>query len=342
MSGMMVAGVGAVSPAGWGAQLLWAAVQAGQPLPIQDMPRPGWDRPLPVRRVPAPVPRPAFLSEARLRRSTPIAQFVVGAALEALGDDKALVQSGAVRLGIVICTMGGCVNYSRRFYDETLRDASTASPLLFPETVFNAPGSHLAALLRSTGMNYTLVGDQGVFLQAIALATDWIDSDLVGACLVIGTEEIDWVIPDAQRQFARKAVMCEGAGAIYLRSGNGKPGAIELSGITDAHLYQRGVSRRLAAQRMQEELNGLGVAGLLCDGLQGVRRLDAIEMELWRMWAGDRISPLQIVGDGLVAGAAWRCITAVQAIAAGRCRSAAVSVVGCNEQAVGAQFEVCR
>ena len=57
------------------------------------------------------------------------------------------VQSGALRLGIVACTMAGSVAYSRRFYEEVLREPATASPLVFPETVFNAPASHLAAYL---------------------------------------------------------------------------------------------------------------------------------------------------------------------------------------------------
>jgi hypothetical protein len=339
MNGVMVAGAGAVSPAGWGVQPLWAAVQAGQPLPIQEMARPGWELPLLVRRVPAAVPRPSFLAEARLRRSTPIAQFVVGAAMEALGEDVALVRSQALRLGIVVCTMCGCVSYSRRFYDETLRDASTASPLLFPETVFNAPGSHLAALLGSTGMNYTLVGDQGVFLQGIALAAEWMQAGMVDAGVVVGAEEVDWVVPDAQRQFARRAVVSEGAGAVYLRPGTGHTEAIELRGITGAHLYRRGVARHLMASRMRDELNEMGAAGLLCDGLQGVPRMDAIELELWRDWAGERMSPLRVMGEAFVAGAAWRCVTAWKAVAERLHRTAAVGVVGCNEQAVGTQFQ---
>lgn len=339
MNGVMVAGAGAVSPAGWGVAPLWAAVQAGHPLPIQEMPRPGWQRTLRVRRVPAAVPRPLFLTEARLRRSTSIAQFAVGAAMEALGADAALVRSQVLRLGIVVCTMCGCVTYSRRFYHETLQDASTASPLLFPETVFNAPGSHLAALLGSSGMNYTLVGDQGVFLQGIALAADWMQSGLVDAALVIGAEEVDWVVLDAQRHFARRTVVSEGAGAVYLRIGSGHTGAVELSGITGAHLYRRGIARLCMARRMRDELNEMGAAGLLYDGLQGVLPTDAIELELWRDWRGARMSPLQVTGEGFVAGAAWRCVMAWQAVAGRQHRSVAVGIVGCNEQAVGAQFQ---
>jgi 3-oxoacyl-(acyl-carrier-protein) synthase len=50
--------------------------------------------------------------------------------------------------------------------------ASAASPLLFPETVFNAPASHLAAILGITGASYTLVGDGAVGVLALRMAED--------------------------------------------------------------------------------------------------------------------------------------------------------------------------
>src|SRR6266511_2316719 len=203
---IFIHGIGAVSPAGWGVLPLREALAKGEPLPVKELARPGWTRSLRVRPVPPPSPRPNFLSHARLRRTSPITQYAVAAALEALGEDAACVSNGSLRLGILFCAMTGCVNYSRRFYDETLNDPATASPLVFPETVFNAPASHLAALLGTTAVNYTLVGDPGTFLQALALAADWLLSESVDGCLVIGAEEMDWLTADAQRLFTRKII----------------------------------------------------------------------------------------------------------------------------------------
>src|SRR5262245_26804083 len=143
---IFVHGIGAVSPAGWGVLPLREALSKGGPLAVKELARPGWTRSLRVRTVPPPpTPRPNFLAHARLRRTSPITQYAVAAAVEALGDDAARVNRAALQLGIILCVMTGCVNYSRRFYDETLKDPATASPLVFPETVFNAPASHLAA-----------------------------------------------------------------------------------------------------------------------------------------------------------------------------------------------------
>jgi hypothetical protein len=331
---VFVRGVGAVSPAGWGVPALLQAVQAGQPLPTKELARPGWNRPLRVRQVPTPAPRPTFLGHPRLRRTSPVSQFAAAAAIEALGGD--LEASRGKRLGIVFCTFAGTMNYSRRFFDETLRDPATASPLIFPETVFNAPASHLAALLGSTGVAYTLMGDPGVFLQGIALAADWLCSGKVDACLVIGAEEMDWLPADAVRLFNRSYIMSEGAGALCLTTA---AAAVELACVTDSHNYSRQVDCRQATGQMRQELApNPGPSALLCDGVQGIPRLDRAELAAWADWPGARCSPKIIVGEGMAAAAAWQCAVAVNAVQTGMGKQSLVSIAGCNQQAIGAKF----
>lgn len=330
MSEVFIRGVGAVSPAGWNVPAMRSALQAATPLPQKDLARPGWERPLAIRQVPAAQPRPAFLSHARLRRTSPITHYAVAAALEALGADVA----NASRIAIIVCVMSGCVNYSRRFYEETLRDPATASPLLFPETVFNAPSSHLACLLGTTALNYTLVGDPGTFLQGLALAAEWLSHENLDGCLVVGAEELDWLTADAYRLFARDIVLAEGAGAVYLSR---KPQAqrIRLVEITDSHLFYDHPSQITATLRMASQLRS---ADLLCDSRAGIAKLDRAEMKAWNSWVGPRLSPKTILGEALMAGAAWQAVTAADAIQQGCCSSAIVSVVGCNQQAIGARF----
>ena len=336
MSRVFVHGIGAVSPAGWGVPALRAALKAGQPLPQKELVRPGGRRPVVVRAVPAPAPKPAFLGNPRLRRTSVISQYAAGAALEALGNGAS--DAGRVaRLGIVLCVMNGCVAYSRRFYDETLRDPSTASPLVFPETVFNAPGSHLAALLGTTQINYTLVGDPGTFVQGLALAAQWLEQEEVEGCLVVGAEEADWTTADAFRLFSRKLVLAEGAGALYLRR-EAAEGAAELECITAPRLFFDSASRAAAASGVRKNFLRGGSAELLCDGQQGVEKYDAPEREAWRDWLGARLSPKRTLGEGLTAAAAWQCVAALDRLALGHYQAANVSVVGCNQQAIGARF----
>jgi 3-oxoacyl-(acyl-carrier-protein) synthase len=235
--------------------------------------------------------------------------------------------------------MAGCVIYSRRFYEETLHDAATASPLLFPETVFNAPASHLAALLGSSAISYTLVGDPGMFLVGLGLAAQWLTDGRVDACLVIGAEEADWIVADAARRFQRRMTLSEGAGAVYLgRDREGPEGTrIELEAVTDAHSFPRPVGRAAAARAMRAQLPASLPDHLLCDGLQDLPS-DAAEANAWVDWAGGRVSPKLVLGEGLAAGSAWQCVAAIDALEQGRYHGASVSVVGCNQQAIGAHW----
>jgi 3-oxoacyl-(acyl-carrier-protein) synthase len=336
--GIFVCGIGAVSPAGWGVACLCEALSRGEPIPASELIHPVSKQSFRVRQPPIASPRPSFMAHPRLRRTSPIAHYTAGVALEALGDDAAGCGSGAFRLGIILCVMTGCVNYSRRFYDEVLSDPATASPLIFPETVCNSPASHLAALLGSTAINYTLVGDPGAFLQGIVLAADWLADGRVDGCLVIGAEEMDWLTGDAMRLFERRTIVSAGAGALYLRRRTNQNPAIQLRTITSGHLFCGKTTRAQAAQLARAELAGASQGQLLCDGLQGVPRADRDEETAWRDWSGARLSPKTILGEGFMAAAAWQCVAAVAALKQDKYDAAIASVVGVNQQAIAAQF----
>jgi hypothetical protein len=340
VSDVFVAGCGVVSPAGWGMTSFREALNRGAPIEIKEMIRPGLPRRVQARPVPPPASRPAYFGHARFRRTSPIAQFAVAAAVEALGGETLLGKSENQSLGVVLTVMSGSVNYSRRFYDETLKNPATASPLVFPETVFNAPASHLAAMIGTTAINYTLVGDPGTFLQGIALAADWLASGRVEACLVVAAEEQDWTTAEAFSLFERNVVVSAGAGALCLRRQPRGPKAAKLLTISEPQLYSRQQSRAAAARQVR---SGFGIGNsrqLLCDGLTGLSRLDADEQGAWQDWTGPRISPKTILGESMAAAPAWQCIAAIETAAATNCTEAIVSVVGCNQQAIAAQFAI--
>jgi hypothetical protein len=236
--------------------------------------------------------------------------------------------------------MAGNVNYSRRFYEETLKDPATASPLLFPETVFNAPASHLAAYLNTHAASYTLVGDDGTFLQGLALAAGWLMDGKADGCVVIGAEETDWIVSDAMRLFYRQAIHSGGAGALYLQLNEPSPPVVELAGITDAFNFAPHQPREEAARRMRAQLPGGAPNELLCAGTQGLPRADAAEKAAWLDWAGPRRTPNAVLGEAFAAAAGWQCVLACDALRRREFAAANVSVVGANQQAIGARFTI--
>ena len=313
MNGIQVLGCGVVSPAGWGIGPFRTAMENGTGLKTVEETGAG-GRTWRMRRVPAREGRPAWMLNPRMRRSGLISQYAMAAAWEALGGEGG--RDGWEGLGVICCVMGGSVVYSRRFYTEVLEDPSTASPLLFPETVFNAPASHVGAVLGAGGRNDTLVGDQSMFVAALVQAADWMERGEVKSCLVIGAEEADWTTAEAGQVFRRRTVSGEGAAAIWLGRG---PGLIGLRRVTEAQVYRRGVTRAEAMAKVRAELGlaeGMPVFG--SGGGAGVRDLETV------------------FGDGRGAMGGWACVAAADAVTSGGSTEAGVCVAGSNLAGIGA------
>jgi 3-oxoacyl-(acyl-carrier-protein) synthase len=184
-----ITGTGAVSPAGWGVAALLDAIRSGKRLPPSLLERHAGETVVrtPVLRVPAEgATTPKF---ARLRRTSPISRFAAAAVAEALGDARLeKIRDGQLRVGVIFTLTNGCVNYSNRFFGEVLADPARASPILFPETVFNAPSSHLSAMIGSDSPNDTLISDSTGFFSGIDLAVEWLERGDVDGCLVVSSE----------------------------------------------------------------------------------------------------------------------------------------------------------
>jgi len=326
MERVFVIGLGAVSPAGWSAESLDSCL-AGRPPFGGEVSCPDRSRAISVRKVPPPAVRPPLFAQPRLRRASPVTQYGVAAAFEALAHGQ-WTRGSNPPLGLVFSVMSGSVVYSRRFFEEVLQNPATASPLLFPETVFNAPASHVSACAASTGPNYTLVGDAGMFLQSLAIAGGWIRDGLARSVLVVGSEESDWTSAGALTRFAAAAVPSEGAGALLLSADRAHAKA-ELVGVTRPRSFSTRAARRSAAQGIADAIHAWDDKAAWFDG-----------------WSGEPPDPADIrgvhltasLGDGLGAAGAWTCVAACSAIARADVAAAGVRIVGANQQAIGAMF----
>lgn len=326
-----IAGTGAVSAAGWGVPALLTAMENGAPLPLDSLPHPNGDPGggLPVRRVPKLEGRPAFLAHPRLRRSSPISQFAAAAALEALGPDY---EKGR-RTGVIFTLLNGCVNYSGRFFGEVLRDPATASPILFPETVFNAPASHLSTLLGFDAPSFTLIGDSAQFIPGLELAVQWLLDGEVDACLVVGAEEVDPLTAEALRLLAPAAIPTEGAAALFLELDGPGPVIHEIGGPIPIPGHPGRAARTLAALALRESLASLPEGTLLIDDATGCPRSDAPGLAAWQDWTGPRLSPRRLLGEAPGASTALQCVLAAHSILTRKYNSAAVSAIGADQQA---------
>src|SRR6266849_6578525 len=223
--------MGWITPLGTGIDSVWERLLQGEEASATTISEQFADRVYSVFRVPDSALK--GISHPRLRRASAISRFAAAAGLHALESAGLKLESqNAERIALIFAISNGGVSYTKRFYHEIVKSgAQAASPLLFPETVFNAPASHLAAILGITGASYTLVGDGAVGILALKMAEDLMTNPELDQCLVVGAEEADWLLCDAYRKwrlmraappiepFARPAkgmILSEGAGAVVV------------------------------------------------------------------------------------------------------------------------------
>lgn len=178
----------------------------------------------------------AWQKEPRLRRASPIAYFMVEAVQQAL---LAAPSADRSRTGIIACFFLGCLVYSVRFYRQITDDGRRfASPVLFPETVFNSPLSHVVAALGLGGPVYSQIGDKSCWAAALRTAQCWLTNGDCDNVLVVGAEEFEPHEVDALRAgglLRAGLAPCEGAVALLLSAADGTAPAID--GIADGFSF---------------------------------------------------------------------------------------------------------
>ena len=360
---LFIAGMGWVTPLGTGLDEVWARLMRGDSAEASELKNPETGR---VHRY-APIP-PALVAhlgrQPRLRRASPIAYYSVAAGLAALENaGLTMTPEIAARTAVVFGVSSGSVVYTRKFYEGVVKSGA-ASPLLFPETVYNAPASHLAAQLAIDGYSYTLVGDNSVGLSALKLGEQLLRAGEVDYCLVVGAEELDWVLCEGYRDWRFHALLAEGAGAVLLTR---EPAALEVTRIHDGVSFASRAEAIGATAQVWRELQVEGPSdcvigsanGSWTDRVEAAAILGNANLPIGEDESGERAStlpklanqeigvprfaPKLALGEALGASALWQVIAAGLALQKGELpprtglslRTACVVSTGLNQQASG-------
>jgi 3-oxoacyl-(acyl-carrier-protein) synthase len=327
---LAISGMGWVTPLGGAIQEVWQCLLNGDKAVAETISSPLSDRTYQVYRVP-PVAIAKAPAHPRLRRSSAISRFAVVAGLAALGDAEVKIDSTAAeRMALIFAISNGGVVYTKRFYHEIVESgAQAASPLLFPETVFNAPASHLAAILGITGASYTLVGDGAVGLLALKMAEDLMQNPALDRCLVVGAEEADWLLCDAYRKWrllppgqpirpsqtrSSGMILSEGAGAILIE----RTGATRLEKIDAGGNFRR---QRDAATCVSEVLSRIGARNddLIIASANGTFIDAAEKFAIGEHCPQARVyAPKISLGESVGASSLWQIICGAQALRTGQ------------------------
>ena len=371
-----IAGMGWVTPLGSGVSPVWERLLRGEEAKVETISDPVSENNYPVFRVSHDA-LAGLPPHPRLRRASAISRFAAAAGLAALEDARSTIELGdRPRMALVFAISNGGVIYTKRFYhDIVVSGADAASPLLFPETVFNAPASHLAAILGITGVSYTLVGDGAVGLLAIRMAEDLMTDHELDYCLVVGAEEADWLLCDAYRRWrllrsgppiepfrrpAKGMILSEGAGAILL----GREGEIKIDMTHAGECY---FERQKAGESLQRVVTELAApeTEIVIASANGTFIDDAEERAIAEVLPMSSVYSVKpALGESVGASAPWQVIVAAQALRTRRLppllhvglnvacrvpgssvnaipsRSALVTACGLNQQVAGIRLSI--
>jgi 3-oxoacyl-(acyl-carrier-protein) synthase len=326
---LAIAGMGWVTPLGNGVDPVWKQLLQGDEATAAKISEQFGDRSYSAFRVPESV-LTGLAPHPRLRRASLISRFAAAAGLEALQAAGVKVNSHiAERIALVFAISNGGVIYTRRFYHDIVEaGAQSASPLLFPETVFNAPASHLAAILGITGTTYTLVGDSAVGLLAIKMADDLMASEALDYCLVVGAEEADWLLCDAYRRWRllrltppvepfsekkRGMILSEGAGAVLLA----RDGAVVIECTHPGICYRRRSEAEDVLKRILCDLGQMEI-DFVISSANGTF-IDQAECEALGQTIPDAFvyTAKPALGESVGAAGLWQIILGTQALHSG-------------------------
>jgi 3-oxoacyl-(acyl-carrier-protein) synthase len=323
-----IAGTGWVTPLGSETGEVWSRLLAEDSPPADEISDPLGKNSYPAYRVPQ-VALKNMPPHPRLRRASAISRFAAAAGLTALAEAKlTLDDTLSGRLALVFAVANGGVIYTKRFYSDVVNTgANTASPLLFPETVFNAPASHLAAIMGLSGTTYTVVGDGSVGLVGMKMGEDLMADPNLDYCLIVAAEEADWLLCDAYAKWrllrskppvelfgqGKGTILSEGASAVLLS----RTGPVRVAGIAAGSHFKH---RRDTPAALAEALKSVGAPrNATVIGSANGTFVDAAEADALNQISpeGTIYSLKAALGEGVAASSLWQVIAAVRALRTG-------------------------
>lgn len=308
---IVITGLGAVSPFGLGVEPFWSALEQGKREEIaleeaREDPDAQVEWVLPVRECDFAN----LLGKRGLQYLRPSTKFLLGASLLAmreagLSNGEANPDNLGVTVGSNLAGLQSMANYD---YTAITEGPHYVSPMDAPNTLANAPASHLAIRLKARALNTTIASGQCAGLDALGYATKMVRDGRARQIVVGGVEELSpaalWIYRNSEvltrgrkgaagRPFAPEStgwLPSEGAAVVVLEpaedaQARGVQPLAELAGWSSAFAPSQNLEKRSNVLRRtaRQALEAAGLSAQDVDvvvaGASGFRAQDQAEAQ---------------------------------------------------------------
>jgi 3-oxoacyl-[acyl-carrier-protein] synthase II len=188
-----------------------------------------------------------YIPDKKFRRAADISRYTMLAVRLAI-DDANPGSPDLENLGIIASLTHGALNHTQPFHRSLIIEGvESVSPILFCDSMLNAPAGNTSIGLSTHGPVHTLVGGRTVSTKAIMLAAQMIHAGTIDRSIIVSAEEYNELSFSCYSRLGF-STLSEGAGALFIENENTMKG-------TYPYCFLLGIASRSNPSNLPAALN---------------------------------------------------------------------------------------
>lgn len=204
MTAPVITGIGIVSPLGVGRASFWDAFAHGEPGNFRGGSVAGFRF-------------DDYIDDRRFRRIAAVSQYALAAIKLAL-DDAGIREAAGETTALILGVTHGALGYTQQFHRALVQEGGeAASPLLFSDSVLNAPAGNASILFGVRGPVHTLIGGAEAGIKALMTGRELLRAGTIERVIVVSAEELNELSAHCYARLGLTA-LAEGAAALVIEN----------------------------------------------------------------------------------------------------------------------------
>jgi 3-oxoacyl-(acyl-carrier-protein) synthase len=164
-----------------------------------------------------------IIDNRKFRRAADVSRYAL-AAIKLAISDAGLDSAGGEDSAVITAVTHAAMNYTQDYHKSLLTGGvDDISPILFSDSVLNAPAGNASICFDIRGAVHTVIGGTAASIKATMMACRLIHEDGINRAVVVSAEELNELSFHCRRRFGESA-MSEGAGALFIEDNSVRKG----------------------------------------------------------------------------------------------------------------------